>query len=96
MTYTTALLTMNYGQHVLFGFLTTSLHGNREYELMLDELSELAALVIDLTSAEYYEGENLDAPDVQIMIRPQDAFDIFSEWYDENETYFEEYLEVSE
>ena len=96
MTNTIFFLSMNYGQHVLFGFLSASIHGQRGFELTLDELRELAVLVIDLTSVEYYEGENLDAPDVQIMIRPQDAFNIFSEWYDENEVYFEEYLEISE
>lgn len=90
------LWNMNYGQHILYGYLCSSIHGQRKNELTMNELSEIESLVIELTSLELYDGKPLDTPDVQTMIRPQDSFDIFCEWYDENQTYFEDYLAVSE
>ena len=87
---TDTITSLNYGQHILFGFLSTSMQSQKGSELTPFELSHIASLVEELTSLEYYEGEAVDAPDVQIMISPQDAFKIFCEWYDENVTYFQE------
>jgi hypothetical protein len=88
-------LSLNSGQYVLYGFLLTSIQGQRDSSynnlLTVDDTIKLVKLVIELTGDEFYV-DTIDCPDVRIMIHPQDAFQIFCDWYDENETYFEEFL----
>ncbi len=90
-------LSLNSGQYVLYGFLLTSIIARRDAHNMLtrDESIELAQLVVDLTDLELY-GDTTDCPDVMVMVNPEDAFGIFCEWYDENQTHFQEYLDESE
>lgn len=85
-------LQLNYGQHILFGFTMTSLTARSHRDYTVDETIEIAELVNELTCLEYYNDDPQQCPDVRIMTHPQDAFQIFCDWYDENETYFEEFL----
>jgi hypothetical protein len=82
------LLALNYGQHILYSFLCISIHGRRGSALEMNEYSEIISQVIELTDAEHYDGE--DTPDVLIMIQPEKAFEIFCDFWDENEIYFAE------
>lgn len=85
------ILTLNSGQHILFGYLLTSIEGRINGDLSLDSTIQLAELVIELTDQDKYLSP-LGCPDVQIMVNPQNSFEIFCDWYDENETYFQEFL----
>ena len=84
------IIDLNYGQHLLYSYLCISIHGRRNKDITLEESTELIELVIDLTREELYEGEH--TPDVQIMIQPDKSFEIFCDFWDENETYFVEFL----
>jgi hypothetical protein len=86
-------LQLNYGEHILFGLTMTSLTGRSNRNYTVDETLEIADLVHDLCGHDFYETE--ECPDFQIMINPEDTYTIFCEWFDENETYFEEYFSVS-
>lgn len=79
---------LNYGQIVLYGYLCTSIESQAGYELSLSTLSEIVDLILDLTNLENYNNEPLNCPDVQIMTNPQKSFEIFCDFYDENENYF--------
>lgn len=82
------LLTLNYGQHILYSFLCISIEGRKGSDLTLEDHQEIISQVIELTDVEHYDGE--DTPDVQIMIQPEKAFEIFCDFWDENEIYFAE------
>lgn len=86
------LLTLNSGQHILFGFLMTSLYarsGRDSYTI--EETLEIAGLVKELTALELYDNV-FETPDVLLMSVPEQAYEIFDEWYDENENYFQKFL----
>jgi len=85
------ILTLNSGQHILFGFLMTSLQGRSGRTYTIEETIEIAGLVKELTSIELYECD-LDCPDVQVMTKPEQAYQIFEEWFNENEIYFEDFF----
>lgn len=82
------LATLNYGQMILFGYICTSLSGRTNSELPLSTLTEIIDLIIELTDMEHYEGDPHQCPDVQIMTNPQKSYEIFCEFFDENEDYF--------
>jgi hypothetical protein len=73
-----------YGQYILFGFLSTSLEGQLDKPLSQMQLHDIMNLVVELTSVDLY-GSPDECPDVRIMVEPQNAFNIFCDWYDENE-----------
>lgn len=85
------ILTLNSGQHTLFGFLMTSLQGRSGRTYTIDQTIEIAQLVKELTSIEYYDIV-FGTPDVRVMTVPHKAYQIFEEWFDENETYFEVFV----
>lgn len=85
------ILTLNSGQHTLFGFLMTSLQVRSGRTYTIEETIEISELVKELTSTEYYDNV-FDTPDVQAMNHPEIAYEIFQEWFDENETYFEDFF----
>jgi hypothetical protein len=81
------LTKLNYGQIILYGYICTSLEGQRNTELPMSILMEIIDLVIELTDEDNYEDIS-DCPDFQIMTNPQDSFNIFCDFWDENENYF--------
>jgi hypothetical protein len=85
------ILTLNSGQHILFGFLMTSLQGRSGRTYTIQETIQIAGLVKELTSIELYDNV-CDTPDVQVMTKPEQTYQIFDEWFDENENYFEKFL----
>lgn len=88
------ILSLNSGQHILFGFALTSLQGKLNRTFTLEGNIKLAELVKELTDVELY-GDVLDCPDVTIMTEPHNAYKIFDEWFEENEIYFEHFYLVS-
>lgn len=88
------ILTLNSGQHILFGFALTSLQGKTNRTFSLEGNIQLAKLIKELTDVELY-GDVLDCPDVTIMTEPQNAYRIFDEWFEENQIYFEHFYLVS-
>lgn len=82
------LTSLNYGQIILYGYLCTSIEGRKGSELSLSTLSQIIDLVLELTDLDNYDNDPLQCPDVQIMTKPQNSFDIFCEFWDENENYF--------
>lgn len=88
------ILSLNSGQHILFGFVLTSLQGKTNRIFTLEANIKVAELVKELTDVELY-GDVLDCPDVTIMTEPQNAYKIFDEWFEENEIYFEHFFLVS-
>jgi hypothetical protein len=81
------LTELNYGQIILYGYICTSLEGRLESELPLSTLSEIIEAVIELTDVDLYENIE-DCPDHQIMVNPSESFNIFCDFWDENENYF--------
>jgi hypothetical protein len=79
---------LNYGQIVLYGFLCTSIESQSGHELSMTTLSEIIDLILELTDLENYDNDPLQCPDVQIMTNPEKSFEIFCDFYDENENYF--------
>lgn len=88
------ILSLNSGQHILFGFVLTSLQGKTNRIFTLEGNLRLAKLVKELTEEELY-GDVLECPDVTIMTEPQNAYKIFDEWFEENQIYFEQFYLVS-
>lgn len=88
------ILTLNSGQHILFGFALTSLQSKTNRFFSLEVNIQLAKLVSELTSLELY-GDGCDCPDVMIINEPHNAFKIFEEWFEENQIYFEHFYLVS-
>ena len=80
------IIDLNYGQHLLYSYLCISIHGRRNSDITLEESAEIISQVIELTHPDHYDGE--DTPDVKIMIQPEKSFEIFCDFWDENETYF--------
>jgi len=89
---TETITSLNYGQHILFGFISTSIHAQRGESLTVEELVDIAIIVEYLTDLELYNYIETDCPDIQIMMNPAEAFNIFCEWYEENKNYFEDFL----
>jgi hypothetical protein len=87
------LTTLNYGQYILFGFLCTSLRGNRQSDLSISDLSAIVSLVVELTDSSLYDDDLTQCPDYMIMTNPSEAFDIFCNWYDENEGFLIEFVD---
>lgn len=88
------ILSLNSGQHILFGFALTSLQGKTNHIFTLEAKIKLAELVKELTDEELYE-DVLYCPDVTIMTEPQNAYKIFNDWFEENEIYFEHFYQQS-
>lgn len=82
------ITSLNYGQIILYGYLSTSIEGSKGTELPVSILSKIIDLVIELTDQEHYNNDPLQCPDVQIMTNPQKSFDIFCDFWDENQNYF--------
>lgn len=86
------LLSLNAGQHMLFSYLCISIQGIRGYSLDQEDLVEILNQVIELTKLEYYE-DITDCPDYQMMVNPDHSYEIFCDFWEENETYFSELCE---
>lgn len=86
----------NYGFNILYGFITLVLEAQQGFELTDNQLDLIHTTLDELVDLQNYNDEPLDCPDVRIMTHPQDAFEIFCEFYFENETYFQEVLVESE
>jgi hypothetical protein len=84
------LLILNYGQHMLYSYLCISLTG-QGYELTRNQLSNLLDLIIELTHISNYET-HLQCPDYMIMVNPENSFQIFCDFWEENRIYFVESL----
>lgn len=82
----------NYGFIILYGFISTSLEAQQGFELTDNQLEMIHTTLDELVDLQFYNDEPLDCPDVRIMTYPQDAFEIFCEFYDENEIYFQKVL----
>jgi len=82
------LTTLNYGQMILFGYICTSLSGRTNSELPLSTLTEIIDLILEITNMDNYNSDPMECPDVQIMTNPQNSYEIFCEFFDENENYF--------
>ena len=83
---------LNYGQHMLFSYLCISIAGRTDTVLTSEVLQELINQVIELTHEEHYDYKIEDCPDFKIMTNPENSYDIFCDFWDENEVYFVEYL----
>jgi len=82
------LTSLNYGQIILYGYLCISIEGSTGTELSTSTLSKIIELVIELTDLEHYNDEPTECPDVQIMTNPEKSFDIFCDFWEENQNYF--------
>jgi hypothetical protein len=82
------ITSLNYGQMILFGYICTSMEGRTGNELSLSTLNQIIDLVLELTDEEHYNDEPTECPDVQIMTNPQKSFEIFCDFWDENQNYF--------
>jgi hypothetical protein len=93
------ILSLNTGQHIMFGFLCNSIIGQEMYDvtynLSLNQISNIIDLVVKLTDESLYENTE-ECPDYKIMVNPENAFNIFCDWYDENETYIVDNLLTTE
>ena len=78
------ILSLNYGQIIMYGYLTTSISAQKNCDLSFDELETIIDLIVETTDPEFYDDE-LECPDVKIMMYPEQSFQIFCDWYDENE-----------
>jgi hypothetical protein len=87
----TTILKMNYGQHMLFSYLCISISGRTKTVLTHEVLNELINQVIELTDQEHYDSIE-ECPDHMIMVNPENSYEIFCDFWDENEVYFAEYI----
>lgn len=87
------IFTLNSGQHILFGFLLTSLQGQANRNFNVEETIKVAELVVELTNVKLYIHSDY-CPDVMIMIDPENAYDIFYDWYEENESYLGDFFVI--
>jgi hypothetical protein len=79
---------MNYGQKILFDFMCISLEGRQNSELTNDQLVVLIEGIEEYTHLAYYNDEIEQCPDYLIMVAPQNAYQLFCDFFDENEEYF--------
>jgi hypothetical protein len=79
---------LNYGQHMLFSYLCISTSGRIDAVLTTEQLESIIESVLELTDEKYYDYKIEDCPDYLIMTNPQESYNIFCDWYDENEEYF--------
>ena len=82
------ITSLNYGQIILYGYLCTSIEGSTGTDLPISTLSKIIDLVLELTNVEHYNGEPMECPDVQIMTNPEKSFEIFCDFWEENQNYF--------
>lgn len=80
------ILSLNYGQIILYGYLTNSIYAQRGFDLTLEDISKIIDIIVETTNPEFYEDDVFECPDTEIMMYPQKSFQIFCDWYDENET----------
>lgn len=85
---TEIFLSLNCGQHTLFGFTVTALQGRTNRSLTITETLEVAGLVMELTHESLYGGDMSQCPDFKVMVQPESAYETFEEWFNENENYF--------
>jgi hypothetical protein len=83
------ITSLNYGQIILYGYLCTSMESRLPAFQPLSQttLSEIIDLIIELTDEDNYTYHT-ECPDVQIMMNPEKSFEIFCDFWDENEEYF--------
>jgi hypothetical protein len=82
------ITSLNYGQIILYGYLCTSIEGRTGTDLSISTLSKIIDLVIELTYMEHYNNEATECPDIQIMTNPEKSFEIFCDFWEENQNYF--------
>ena len=75
----------SFGFVILYGFTATSLEGQQGFPLTDEQLIKIHDLLEDLIDPIYYDNDVQQCPDVQIMVDPSQAFEIFCDFYDENE-----------
>jgi hypothetical protein len=75
----------SFGFVILYGFTATSLEGQKGSQLTEEQLVKIHNLLEELIDPVNYDNDVQQCPDVQIMVNPSEAFDIFCEFYDENE-----------
>jgi len=80
-------LSLNFGQHILYGYICTAIQGEQEMELTFPNLENIITQVIEITHHSNYERVE-ECPDVQIMIHPENSYKIFCDFWDENQEYF--------
>lgn len=81
------IFSLNFGQHILYGYICTAIQGEREADLTFPELENLLIQVIEITHHSNYEGIE-ECPDVEIMMYPENSYKIFCDFWDENQEYF--------
>lgn len=86
----------NFGFVILFGFTATSLEGQKKSPLTDEELEIIHSTIEELLHPMNYNDDILQCPDTQIMVNPERAFEIFCDFYDENETYIVENLLINQ
>ena len=74
-----------FGFVILYGFTATSLEGQQGFPLTDEQLVEIHNLLEELIDPINYDNDVEQCPDVQIMVNPSQAFEIFCDFYDENE-----------
>jgi hypothetical protein len=82
------LAKLNYGQHMLFSYLCISTSGRIDTQITKEQLDRIIESVLELTDEKHYDNKFEDCPDYLIMVNPQESYQIFCDWYDENEEYF--------
>jgi hypothetical protein len=82
-----------YGFVILFGFTATSLEGQKDSPLTDEQLGKIHNLLEELIDPVHYDNDVKECPDVQIMVNPSEAFQIFCDFYDENQQLIESILE---
>lgn len=82
------LLSLNYGQHILFGYLCSTIEGQTKMSLGKETLNKILTGIMELTAMDKYDFNHEQCPDVMIMMNPEISYEIFCDWYDENQEYF--------
>ena len=77
---TEIFLSLNCGQHVLFGFTVTALQGRTGRSLTITETLEVARLVMELTNESLYGDDMGECPDFKVMTDPETAYETFEPW----------------
>ena len=80
----------SFGFVILYGFLSTSLEGYKGTPLTDEELIDIHDLLDELIDPVNYGDDVRQCPDVQVMVNPSQAFEIFCDFYDENQEVIEE------
>jgi hypothetical protein len=79
------ILSMTNGQHVLYGMICSVLVEEFNYDPTIEDSIKMMELIKELDSPENYDSEL--TPSEGIEQSPEDSYEIFTEFYDENKNY---------